>query len=317
MTAADFFASSNVLIVAGKGGVGKTTVGATLGIAAARTGCDVLLVELEGHSSLGASFGIRQLDYREIELDLDGIGGEHRATGRLRARQLKPDVALVEYLDRGGLGAVAGRFSRSGAIEVVATAAPGIRDLLTLGKIRQIEQAGAADLIIVDAPAAGHAITFLTAAGGLASSTSSGPIKDQADMVLEMFADERRCRVMLVALPEETPVSELIETAYQVEDDVGLKLGPVVINGVWPDVPGLAEAVAARKRPRVAERPAVAAGRYRLARMEVQRAEIDRLRSELPLPQVELPFLFRADLGRDELSELADHMIERLTAVPA
>ncbi|MGI9596850.1 MAG: ArsA family ATPase [Acidimicrobiales bacterium] len=318
---AEFFAASNVLIVAGKGGVGKTTVGASLGIAAARSGYDVLLIELEGHSSLSTLFGLDRLSYEEVTLDIGSTSG-----GRLRARQIKPDDALTDYLDRAGLGPLTGRLSRSGAMEVVVTAAPGIRDLLTLGKIRQLEQAGEADLIVVDAPAAGHALTFLTAAAGLSSSAASGPVRDQADLVLEMFADDRRCQVVLVTLPEETPITETIETAFRLEEDVGIKLAPVVVNGVWSPIRGLAAALkrtAATKERAVdngrsaTDRAVAVAGeaaRYRLARIEDQNDEMARLAQELPLDQLRLPFLFRTELGVDGLGMLADAFAEQLSA---
>ncbi len=315
--------------MAGKGGVGKTTVGASLGIAAARSGSDVLLVELEGHSNLGALLGQSQLAYDEVVIELPDD-----PSGRLRARQIRPDDALTDYLDRAGLGPISGRLGRSGAMEVVVTAAPGIRDLLTLGKIRQLEQAGDADLIIVDAPAAGHALTFLTAAAGLAASTASGPIREQADLVLEMFADDKRCQVMLVTLPEETPVTETIETAFALEEDVGIKLGPVVVNGVWPAVEGLAEALAAHGGSEGASgsegaggsgsgrshgsdgsklEPALQAATYRMARIEDQQTEVARLADELPLDQIHLPFLFRTELSMMEIDRLAESLTERLT----
>lgn len=252
--------------------------------------------------------------YDDVEIDLDSIlgqepGGPNAATGRLRARQIGPDDALADYLEKAGLGAVSRRLSKTGAMEVVSTAAPGIRDLLTLGKIRQLEQAGDADLIVVDAPAAGHAMTFLTAAAGLADSTTSGPVRDQADQVLEMFGNADRCQVVLVTLAEETPVSETIETAYSLEDEVGIKLGPVVVNGLWPALDGLAEAAAsttgAKGQRRRAAMVAAAAADHRLARISSQQDEVKRLSGELPLPQVHLPFLFRAEFGPTELNELA------------
>jgi anion-transporting ArsA/GET3 family ATPase len=322
VVSAAFFAASNVLVVAGKGGVGKTTVGASVAIAAAREGSDVLLVELEGHSSLGRMLSFDGLGYDEVVVDTSPL----QLTGRIRARQIRPDDALADYLDRAGLGPLTDRLSRTGAMEVVATAAPGIRDLLALGKIRQLEQARSADLIVVDAPAAGHAMTFLTSAAGLAASTSSGPVRYQADLVLEMFADDRRCQVALVTLPEETPVSETVETAFALEEDVGIKLAPVLVNGVWPAIAGLAEAVEAaeaadkartaggrRARRDDGRASAILAARYRLARMGDQRAEMDRLARELPLPQVHLPFVFRTGLDLQDLSTLA----EALTSRPA
>lgn len=291
MSAVDLFASSRVLVVAGKGGVGKTTVGATIGLAASRAGLDVLLVELEGLSTVGAPFGHHNLTYEPTTVEpSDGAG-------RLRARRITPDEALADYLSTSGLSSITDRMARSGAVDVVATAAPGIRDLVTLGKIRQLEQAGDADLIVVDAPAAGHAITFLTSAEGLARTTPSGPIRQQADQVLEMLSDTARCQVVLVTVPEESPVTELIETAYALEDRVGVALGPVVMNSVWPTIPGLIDAT---------EGPLSDAARYRLARVAAQRREIDRLRTELPLPLFSLPYLFATEIDRTGVGLLAD-----------
>ncbi len=298
--------------MAGKGGVGKTTVGASLAIAAARSGSDVLLIELEGHSTLSPLLGDVALGYDDVTIELS-----EPCQGRLRARSLKPDDALTDYLDRAGLGPISGRLSRSGAMEVVVTAAPGIRDLLTLGKIRQLEQASDAELIIVDAPAAGHALTFLTAPAGLAASTTSGPVREQADLVLEMFADDARCQVMLVTLPEETPVSETIETAFSLEEDVGIKLSPVVVNAVWPQIEGLAASVdemskLAGKSGNSQLDPAIEAATYRLARIEDQQAEMARLSEELPLDQIHLPFLFRTELALPEVEQLADSLGEQI-----
>lgn len=303
MTTVDLFASSRVLIVAGKGGVGKTTVGATLGVAAAQAGSDVLLVELEGHSNLGSPFGLDELPYETATLDRIEDGGA------IHGRQITPDRALQEYLETSGLSRISNRLARSSAVEVIATAAPGIRDLLALGKIRQLEQRAEHDLIIVDAPAAGHAVTFLQAPLGLSESASSGPVRNQADLVLEMFGDETRCQVILVTVPEEAPVTEVVETAYSLEDHIGIQLGPLVVNGRWSDIDGLENAV--ERRGDVGE--AESAGRYRLDRIESQRSEIERLAGELPLPQVELPFLFTTAIGRTEIDLLAGALTEQLT----
>ena len=292
MIVVDFFAASNVLIVAGKGGVGKTTVGASIGLAAARAGLDTLIIELEGRSKLAAPFGIEALDYEEITLV-----EAPEVPGRLRARQITPDDALVDYLTDTGLGRLAGRFSRTGTVDLITTSAPGIRDLVTIGKIRNLEQSGAADLIIVDAPAAGHAITFLRSPAGLAGSATGGPIRAQAEAALEMLADPSRCQVLLVTLPEETPVTELVETAFTLEDHVDVKLGPVIVNAVWPEIDGLAAAGEAGDESAIG---------YRLARLERQQAEIERLKGELPVAQLQLPFIFSGELTKTDIGLLAD-----------
>ena len=305
---AELVASSRVLVVAGKGGVGKTTVGATLAVAAGRLGLDVMLVELEGHSALGQPFGRGPLAYVERDLERFDTGG------RIRARRLTPDEALDDYLDASGLGMITARLARSGAVDVVTTAAPGIRDLLTLGKIRQMEQGAVADLIVVDAPASGHAISFLRAPAGLAATTSGGPVRDQAELALAMLADGRRCQVVLVAMPEENVVSETVETAFDLEDEVGVKLGPIVVNRCWPDVPGLAAAIApVSEHPGSTTDPGpqvlVEAARFRLSRIADQRAEIERLGRELPLPTHELPQLFGGSVDRRGLDQLADTLV--------
>ena len=235
-----FCATSRVVIVAGKGGVGKTTVTAALATAAARTGMSVLIVEVEGKSGLAACFGEAPLTYEEAEL-----------RPRVRARTLTPDDALLEYLDDHGMRRISRRLSRSGALDVVATAVPGMRDILVLGKVKQLERAGVADLIVLDAPAAGHAVSFLMSARGLLDAVKVGPIQRQAADVVEMLSDPARCQVMLVTLPEETPVNELVDTAYAVEDRAGVALGPDRRERVRAALtPADDEAARARRRPR-------------------------------------------------------------------
>jgi len=215
------------------------------------------------------------------------------------------------------------RLMDSGALDVVSTAAPGIRDILVLGKVKQLERAKVADLIILDAPAAGHSITFLLAARGLLDAVRVGPINTQARDVLEMLTDPARCQVVLVTLPEETPVNELVETAFKLEDRVGVSLGPVVVNGLYPERPGIdvdpsaaAEEAGVTLRPGEADELAAAA-RFRMERMALQAEQVGRLEEKLPLPQIRLPFVFTADLGKDDVDELAAAFVASVEALPA
>src|SRR5215475_9807647 len=139
MEVAHFCSTSHVVIVAGKGGVGKTTVTAALATTAARAGLDVLIVEVEGKSGLPAMFGAPALGYEEQPL------GDH-----IRARFLTPDAALIDYLVTHGLRRISKRLAASGALEVVATAVPGMKDILVLGKVKSLEEQRDADRIIVD-----------------------------------------------------------------------------------------------------------------------------------------------------------------------
>ncbi|HUR17513.1 MAG TPA: ArsA-related P-loop ATPase [Acidimicrobiales bacterium] len=301
MDPAGFCRQARVLIVAGKGGVGKTTVSAAVARMAVMAGLTCLIVEVEGKSGLAAAFGSSEtLTYEEVELS-PGI----------RARTLTPDEALLEYLEDRGMRRLSRRLVSSGAMDVVATAAPGIKDILVLGKVKQLERAAAADLVILDAPAAGHAVTFLTSAAGLLDAVRVGPIRAQATEVLELLADPERCQVLLVTLPEETPVNEVVETAYKLEDRVGVRLAPVVVNGMYPPVEGLdtdpAEAAAhvgVHLRPGEAEALHEAAG-FRRDRVALQADQVVRLAGSLALPQLHLPFLFTTEVGAAEVEVLA------------
>ena len=318
MDPASFLHASRVVIVAGKGGVGKTTVSAALARMAAREGLSTLVLEVEGKSGMAGLFGKPALAYDEAVLSPAGPDG----VAEVRGRTLTADDALLEYLEDHGLKRVSKRLVATGAMDVVATAAPGIKDILLLGKVKQLERAGEsgrtapdgsapADLIVLDAPAAGHAITFLLSARGLLDAVRVGPVSTQAREVLELLTDPARCQVVLVTLPEETPVNELVETAFHLEDRVGVSLGPIVVNGVYPTLDGLdVDPVAAAAeadtslRPGEAEAMQAAAG-FRRARQSLQAEQLARLGELLPLPQLQLPFLFEADLGPGHIDLLA------------
>jgi len=310
--AEQFFCASRLLIVAGKGGVGKTTVTASLGAAAARSGFDTLLVEIEGKHGLARLFGAGELGTDEVELRApDGAAGH----GALRARTIRPDAALLDYFADHGLTRFGKTLTRMHVLDTLATSTPGLKDLIVLGKIKQLEVTDPADLIIVDAPASGHAISFLRAAHGLRSSVETGPIRRQADEVVAMLTDPARSQVLLVTLAEETPVNELIETAYALEDEVGIRLGPCVINAVHR-APQTLEPVLADRRPQRTGRlaadvaaAAAAADRWWSARMETEAEQLQRLLDELPLERLVLPRRFTTRLGPDDIDVLATTLL--------
>jgi anion-transporting ArsA/GET3 family ATPase len=314
MEVAQFCSTSHVVIVAGKGGVGKTTVTAALAVAAARAGLRVLVVEVEGKSGLSAMFGVDALAYDESELEPG-----------LRARFLTPDAALVEYLHNHGLKRISKRLVNSGALDVVANAVPGMKDILVLGKVKQLDEAKVADVIIVDAPAAGHAVTFLCSARGLLDAVKVGPIQKQAADVVALLSDPARCQVMLVTMPEETPVSEAIETAFAVEDRAGVALAPIVVNGCHAPMPAgvVASADAIARDADAIDRfvspretaDLVAAAMFREERFAIQEEQIERLARRLPLAQLRLPFMFTPDIGRGDLDVLADALEAGIAAL--
>ncbi|MEJ7561686.1 MAG: ArsA-related P-loop ATPase [Ilumatobacteraceae bacterium] len=284
--------ASRVVVVAGKGGVGKTTVTAVVARAAADAGRRVLVVELDGKPALADLVG---------DIDVSAIDAPS---------------ALDEYLREHGFARIAKRLASTGVIDVVGTAAPGIDDIVVLGKIKQLERSGDYDLIVVDGPAAGHAITFLTSARGLHDAARGGPVHRQARDVLSLLQDPQRCQVVLVTVPETTPVNEVVETAYALEERVGVQLGPVVVNGVEaePDVAsirgrrsgdGIDSIVGVDDEVTGALRDAAA---FRVARWRLQQTELARLADELALVQVRLPALPVAGLDAGGISTLAAAM---------
>lgn len=270
-----FVSTARVAVVAGKGGVGKTTVTAVLARAAIRRGLRVLVVELDGKPTLDDL--------------LPGVEVQH----------LSASAALGEYLDTHGLSRVTKRLASSGIIDVVATASPGIDDIVVLGKVKQLERSGLYDLVIVDGPAAGHAITFLLAAKGMLATVRGGPIAAQATDVAEMLADPTRCQVVLVTLPETTPVNEVVETAVALRDRVGVHLSPIVVNAVDEgpllDLDAAPEGSAMR-----------AAAEFRNARRSLHATEQARLTDELDLTQLTLPVVPGSVLDAAAIDHLAD-----------
>lgn len=260
MTVEELIASSRTIIVAGKGGVGKTTVSAALACAAARRGLRVLFVELDG---------------KPIPEELTS-GERHITTMSLTAGD-----ALVDYLEHHGLGRLAKRFASTGILDVVAAAAPGLDDLLVLGRIKALERASSHDLIIVDGPAAGHALTFLRVAHGIRGGIRSGLIATQAAEVGEFLADHARCTVVMVTLPATTPVTETVDTALAIEDETGVALGPLVVNRMLPDIDTSTETCSSS----ILLRSAL----FYQSRRNLQVESIDMLRDLLPLPQITLP----------------------------
>lgn len=267
MTVDELFASSRTIIVAGKGGVGKTTVSAALALAAARRGRRVLYVELDG---------------KPIAPILRS--GE----GHITTMTLTAGDALVDYLEHHGLGRLARRFASTGILDVIAAAAPGLDDLLVLGRIKALERDQNVDLIVVDGPAAGHALTFLRVAHGIRGGIRTGLIANQAAEVSEFLGDHRRCSVVMVTLAATTPVTETVDTALTIEDEIGVALGPIIVNRqLAPDD--------AEGEPCTSPVLRASLEFYR-SRRALQLESIATLHELLPLPRIDLPDVDQGDV---------------------
>jgi len=324
----DELLAPRILVISGKGGVGKTTVVAALAVIAARTGRKVCVAEVDEKGTLPRLFGHGDLSYEPAELS-PGIWGLN----------VTAENALREYLRlQYHMRRLSKVFTSTHFVDYLATSAPGINDLLVIRKIWYLEQGPAKggtnqayDTIIVDAPAAGHMLTFVGAPQGFHDAIPVGPIRHQVQWVLDMIEDPARTRVSLVTTAEEMPVSETIETLEALHGRLGLGTGPVFANGLYDglfsrkevsaldDVDPDGLIVLARSVGLDLDKDdvssAVSYAHFLEARRAIQRHHLRTLRREVSEPIVELPFLFSAGLGAPDIVTLADVIETRIGAL--
>ena len=319
---ADEFLRPRILIVSGKGGVGKTTVSAALALLAARQGRKVCVAEVDRKGTLADLFGGGELDYEPAEVS-PGVWG----------MSIVPENALAEYLEvQYHMRRISKAFTSTQFVDYITTAAPGLKDILILGKIWYLERGRSSgprhdfDTIIVDAPAAGHMLTFLSAPVGLSDAVSVGPIRRQADWLVQMLQDPKRSRVHLVSLAEEMPVSETLETAEALRNRLHIPAGAVVVNALYSrlftraeeqtlrstDGNGLPGDVLARAKEVGLELDdedvAALSGyaRFLTSRRSIQAGHLRTLGKKITEPIIKLPFLFSSGLELPDIETLAD-----------
>jgi len=290
-----------LLIVTGKGGVGKSTVAAALAITASGRGLRTIVAEVAARSDVASLLGARgAAPGREVELALD-----------LHHVSIEPHGALEEYIRDEVPGRVPGMIlARSRAFDVLATATPGMRELLTVGKVWELAQRPRRTrgeqpygLVILDAPASGHAAALLAAPRTFASIANVGPVARQGAAIDRMLRDRRSSGVIAVATPEQMAVSEALELRGTLSENLEIALDGVVVNRVLPARFSAAEQRTLASAP---DDPAVRSARWFAARARAQRAQLARLRRGLRgVPSTTLPFFFSDDLGAAQLEALA------------
>src|ERR687889_735769 len=233
-------------VVTGKGGTGKTSVAAALALALASGGRRTLLVEVEGRQGIAQLFDCPPLPYEERKIAVAPGGGD------VFALAIDPEMALLDYLHMfyklSPTGIPARTLRRMGAIDFATTIAPGLRDVLLTGKVkeavvRQDKGRPAYDAVVLDAPPTGRIARFLNISHEVSGLAKVGPIKNQADSVMATLRSPQTA-VHLVTLLEEMPVQETIDGVAELRS-VGLPVGGVVVNAVRePQLPvdGLARA---------------------------------------------------------------------------
>src|SRR4051812_26742302 len=294
-----------LIVVTGKGGVGKSTVAAALGVAAAARGLRTIVAEVAARDDVS----------RALAGSTGSVFVERVVGDGLHHISIDPESALEEYLRDQLPRGVAEMLGSSRMFAYFTAATPGLRELLTIGKVWELAQpdrrtpgAHPYDLVILDAPATGHGVAVLTAPGAFADAARLGPVARQGGIIHGMLTDPVQTGIVAVAAPEEMPVNETLALQRALRDDLGQPFAAVVANGLLPArfTKAQVEVLAG-----AAGSPAVRAARAEAARSRGHRAQLARLRRGVG-PSVEvrsLPFLFRTALGTPELARLGEELV--------
>jgi anion-transporting ArsA/GET3 family ATPase len=290
-----------LVFVSGKGGVGKTVVAATLALYAFRRRKRVLLVELSPYGRIRELLGGPELGPEPVEIQ-----------PHLEAVRIEPRRALEDFL-QGVLPirALRQRLLASHSFSILTAAAPGIEEFLVLAKIAEFEALRMGlrrrpryDLILVDAPATGHSLPLLSTARTLMEMMPIGPIGRMAEEVNELLADSRRSAAVIVTIPEEMAVNETIEITASLGSGGAIAVGPLVVNAVWPERFSAEEGRWLTSNAADQNDPLIAAGRYHLEKRRRMEEHLARVRDQLRVDPVELPFVMNSALDRPRLRRL-------------
>jgi anion-transporting ArsA/GET3 family ATPase len=305
-----------LLLVTGKGGVGKTTVAASLALLASERGKRTLVCEIDAKGDVAAVFETQRTGFQEREI-----------LPRLFAMTMDTEASLREYLALNLKVPFATRIGPLARIfDFVATAAPGVREILTVGKLAYEVRQGRYDLVVVDGAATGHVVGQLAAPQAVNELVQVGLVREQTRWMLDILSDPARTGLVAVATPEEMPVSETIELAARVRSETIVDLAAVVVNRVLPELFGrgeeevferlaqpehaarLASAAGADVRPILeAARLAVTMRRTRAGHLENLRAAIDPT-----VPMLYLPYLFLRSHGLRATHQVAQALAAEL-----
>ncbi|HJZ37964.1 MAG TPA: ArsA family ATPase [Solirubrobacterales bacterium] len=298
-----------MVIVTGKGGVGKTTVSVALGMRAAAEGKRTIVCEVSAQENASRMFEHTTVGFHEVELEEN-----------LWAISIDPDESMREYvLLQLKVRAMRDMLFRSRIFNYLAAATPGLKELVTIGKIwelaqldRKVKSGRKYDTVIVDAPATGHGVGFLQTPRTFANIARVGPIHSQAQTLDRFITDHDNTGVAIVALPEEMPVNETAALEHDLVEEVGVAVDRVYLNGLYPERFSKEEAEKLTALAAIEDGATKAAARAALSefgRARSQRAQLARLRRRAQAPVKTLPFLFEPDLG----PEAARRLSKRLT----
>jgi anion-transporting ArsA/GET3 family ATPase len=298
-----------LVFVTGKGGVGKSTISIALGLAAAARGKRTIVCEIGGQETASRVFRRAEIGFHEVEV-----------AENLWSISIDPDQSLREYLLlQLKVRAMRDMLVRSRIFNYLAAATPGLKELVTIGKIwelaqpaRRVKKAQDYDLVIVDAPATGHGIGFLQTPRTFAGIARVGPIHNQAQELDRFITDHDSTGVAIVSLPEEMPVNETASLEGSLTDDVGMEVDRVYMNALYPERFSTSDAGELERALEQADGPAKAAVRAALSefrRSRSQRDQLQRLKKSVSSPVKTLPFIFKPSLDVPSLERLSGALV--------
>jgi anion-transporting ArsA/GET3 family ATPase len=305
-----------LVFVTGKGGVGKTTVAAALSSLAAEHGKRVLMCEVDAKGDLAALFESHTADFTPREV-----------APNIWSMSMDTEASLREYLKLHLRIPVVGRIGPlAKAFDFVATAAPGVREILTVGKFCWEVRERHYDLVVVDAPASGHIIGQLAAPQAINDLVKVGLIRGQTDWMLDILSDPAQTGLLAVTTPEEMPVSETLELVTRVKEETTVTMSGVVVNRVLPELfgrgeeeifeqlrqPELVEVLSQRAGGDVT--PVLEAARLATTMRRTRSTHLQRLQAGLPkgMPVLLLPYLFTRTHGMRTTRQVAQSLAEEL-----
>jgi anion-transporting ArsA/GET3 family ATPase len=294
-----------LVFVTGKGGVGKTTVAIALGLRAAAAGKRAIVCEVASQENASRMFDHTEVGFHEVEMEEN-----------LWSISIDPDESMREYvLLQLKVRAMRDLLFRSRIFSYLAAATPGLKELVTIGKIwelaqldRKVKSGRKYDLVIVDAPATGHGIGFLQTPRTFAAIARVGPIHSQAQRLDRFITDQELTGTAIVALPEEMPVNESAALEHDLRAEVGIAVDRVYMNGLYPERFSKQEGeqlAELARRENGAVRAAARAALSEHERARSQRAQLARLRRRVEAPVKTLPFLFEPELGVEAARRLS------------
>jgi anion-transporting ArsA/GET3 family ATPase len=295
------------VFVTGKGGVGKTSVAAALGLLAARHGRRVLVCEMDAKGALAAAFDTTPLAFEPRELE-PGLFGMAMNTEDSLREYLRLFVK-VPFLGR--IGPLARTF------DFVADAAPGVKEILAVGKLCHEVRERHYDLVVVDAEATGHIVAQVGAPRVIRDLVKVGLVREQTEWMLDILQDPATTGVAIVTTPEEMPVTETIELVERLDREAGIAASVIVANRVLPALfdrrqQGIVDRLDVA-RPALVDAAGrgvtavVAAARINESRRRIGAGHLERLQRACPdLPMVIVPELFTRATGRRVVELVAD-----------